>query len=84
MVATPIFGSVIFLDRFESVHRFQHFINGTSKGISEGPPKHMKICCITKHPNSNLRTLYFPQEGILIDELLTFWKAAYPSNSTFH
>jgi hypothetical protein len=37
LAATPIFGSVISFDRFESICRFLHFTDNNSKDTLEGP-----------------------------------------------
>jgi len=37
LAATPVFGSVIALDRFEIICRFLHFIDNTSNNTSDGP-----------------------------------------------
>jgi len=37
LAATPVFGSVIALDRFENICRFLHFIDNTSNDTFEGP-----------------------------------------------
>lgn len=74
MVATPIFGSVISLDIYETC---------MSMDTSEVPPKDL-IYPIVRHADSKFQTLDFPQQDILNDESLTFWKAAYSSNHTRH
>jgi hypothetical protein len=45
VAATPVFGSVIALDRFEIICRFPYFIN-TSNDTSEGPQNLFKIYTI--------------------------------------
>jgi len=52
----PIFGLVIALDMFKSIHTFLHFIN-ISKDTFQEPLKAFKIYPITGHPNSKFQTL---------------------------
>jgi hypothetical protein len=69
----PVFGSVISLDRFESISRFLHFINNTSKDTSEAQQKLFKIYPITRHLNLKLQNLYLPKQDISVDESLILW-----------
>jgi hypothetical protein len=55
LVAAPVFGSVISLDRSESICRFLPFTDNTSKDMTEGPQKLFKICPIIRHQNSKFR-----------------------------
>jgi len=74
LVATPVFGSVISLDRFESICRFLHFTDNTTKDTYEGQQKLFKIYPLIRHLNSKFQTLYLPQQNISVDESLTLWK----------
>jgi hypothetical protein len=74
LVATPVFGSVISLDRFESICRFLHLTDNTSKDTYEGPQKLFKIYPIIRHLNSKFQSLYLPQKDISVDESLTLCK----------
>jgi hypothetical protein len=74
LVARPVFGAVISLDRFESICRFLHFVDNTSKDISEGQQKLFKICPIIRHLILKFQNLYLPQQDISADESLILWK----------
>jgi len=74
LVATPIFGSIISLDRFESICRFLHFTDNTTIDTYQGPPKLFKIHLIIAHLNSKFQALYLPSQNISVDESLTLWK----------
>jgi len=43
ILATPIFGSIISMDRFESICNFMHFNNNDHVGTYQGPYKPFKI-----------------------------------------
>ena len=55
-VAKPIFGLVIALDMFQSIHTFLHFIDIYNDTFKE-PPELFKIYSIIGHPNSKFQTL---------------------------
>ncbi|XP_021932761.1 piggyBac transposable element-derived protein 4-like [Zootermopsis nevadensis] len=74
LLATPVFGSVISMDRFESVCKFIHFTNNDSKDTYQGPPKLFKIYPVISYLNKKFQNLYIPGQNISIDESLTLWK----------
>jgi len=53
---TPVFGSAILLDRFESISGFLHFID-ISKDTYQGSQKPAQFYPIIRHLNSNFQTL---------------------------
>jgi hypothetical protein len=71
ILATPIFGSVISMDRFESICKFIHFCNNDSKDTYQGPPKIFKIYPVISHLNKNFQNLYISGQNIATDESLT-------------
>jgi hypothetical protein len=62
LVATPIFGSVISLDRFESICRVLHFVDTNFKDTFEGLQKLFKIYPIVTHQDSKFWTPYLPSK----------------------
>ena len=74
LAATPVFGSVIALDRFEIICRFPHFISKVSKDASEGPQNLFKIYPTIRHLNSKFQDLYLPQQDTSADESRMLWK----------
>jgi hypothetical protein len=82
LVVMPIFGFVTSYYRFESICRFLHFIDNTSKDTFKGPNKLFKLCPISTHLNSKFQTLYLPKQDISIDESLSLWKGCLSFNST--
>jgi hypothetical protein len=74
LLAMPVFGSVILLDRFESICKFLRFIDNTSKDTYEATQTLFKIYPIIRHLNSKFHSLYLPQQDISVDESLTLWK----------
>jgi hypothetical protein len=74
VLATPIFTSVISMDRFESICKFIHFNNNDSRDTYQGPPKLFKIYPLVSYLNSKFQNLYIPDQNIAIDESLTLWK----------
>jgi hypothetical protein len=75
LLAIPVFGSVISLDRFKSICRFLHFVDNTSKDTSEGQQKLFKIYPIMRHLNLKFQNLYLPQQDVSVDESLILWKS---------
>jgi hypothetical protein len=69
-----VFGSVISMERFESICRFLHFIDDTSKDTSGRPQKLFKIYLVISHINSKFRTLYLAEQEISVNALVTLWK----------
>ena len=53
ILATPIFGSIISMDRFESICSFMHFNNNDHIGTYQGPSKLFKIYPVL--PNLNTK-----------------------------
>jgi len=52
ILATPIFGSVISMDRFESVCNVMHFNNNDNIGTYQEPSKLFKIYPVLSHLNT--------------------------------
>ena len=73
ILGTPIFGSIIYMDRFESLCNFMHFNNNDHIGTYQGPSKLFKIYPFLSHLNTKFQSLYFPGQNIAIDESLTLW-----------
>lgn len=74
ILATPIFGSIISRDRFESICNFMHFNNNCNIGTYQGPSKLFKIYPVLSHFNTKFQSLYLPGQNIAIDESLTLWR----------
>ena len=74
ILATPIFGSIISMDRFESICNFMHFNNNDNIGTYQGPSKLFKIYPVLSHLNTKFQSLYLPGQNIAIDESLTLWR----------
>jgi len=74
VLATPIFGSIISMDRFESICNFMHFNNNDNIGTYQRPPKLFKIYPVLSHLNTKFQSLYLPGQNIAIDESLTLWR----------
>jgi len=70
ILATPIFGSIISMDRFESICIFMHFNNNGHIGTYQGPSKLFKIYPVLSHLNTKFQSLYLPGQNIAIDESL--------------
>ena len=73
ILATPIFGSTISMDRFESICNFMHFNNNDNTRTYQGPSKLFKIYPVLSHLNTKFQSLYLPGQNIAIDESLTLW-----------
>ena len=73
-IRTPIFSSIISLDRFESICKFFHFVNNEVQTLFEGPKKLFKIYPVLVHLNDKFKKFYIPGQNISIDESLTLWK----------
>ena len=74
ILATPIFGSITSMDRFESFCSFMHFNNNDHVGTYQGPSRLFKIYIVLSHLNTNFHSLYLPGQNIAIDESLTLWR----------
>ena len=72
--ATPIFGFIPSMDRFESSCNFMHFINNDHVGTYKGPSKLFKTSPVLSHLNTNFHILYLPGQNFAIDESLTLWR----------
>jgi len=73
-LATPIFGSIISMDRFESICNFMHFNNNDHVGTYQGPSKLFKIYPVLSNLNTKFQSLYLPGQNIAIDESLLLWR----------
>jgi len=75
ILATPIFGSIISMDQFDSICNFMHFNNNDHTGTYQGPSKLFKIYPVLSHLNTKFQSLYLPGQNIaIIDESLTLWR----------
>jgi len=74
ILATPIFGSVISMDRFESICNFVHFNKNDHVGTYQGPYKLFKIYPVLSHLKTKFQSLFLPGQNIAIDESLTPWR----------
>ena len=83
ILMTPIFGSIISMDRFESICNFMHFNNNEHIGTYQGPSKLFKSCPVLSHLNTKFQSLYLPGQNIAIDESLTLWREDFLSDSIF-
>ena len=72
--ATPNFGSIISMDRFESICNFMHFSNNDHIGTYQGPSKLFIIYPVLSHLNTKFQSLYLPGQNIATDESLTLWR----------
>jgi len=77
ILATPIFGSIISVDRFESICNFMHFNNNDNIGTYQGPSKLFKIYAVLPNLNTKFQSLYLPGQNITIDESLTLWRGRF-------
>lgn len=73
-IITPIFSSVISLDRFELICRFLHFVNNEKRNEYTGPKKLFKIHPILPLLKERFQRFYLPERNISIDESLVLWK----------
>jgi hypothetical protein len=76
-LVTPIFGSVISVDRLESICNFMHFNNNESIGTYQGPSNHFKIYPFLSYLNKKFQRLYLPGQNIAVDESLTLWRGRF-------
>jgi len=74
ILTTTVFGSIISMDRFESICNFIHFDNNDHVGTYQGPSKLFKIYPVLSHLNTKFQSLYLPGQNIAIDESLTLWR----------
>jgi hypothetical protein len=74
LAATPVFGSVIALDRFEIICRFLHFIDNIFNNTSEGPQNLFKIYPTIRHLNSKFQALCLPKQDMSVDKSQMVWK----------
>ena len=74
ILVTPIFGSIISVDWFESICNFMHFNNNDHIGTYQGPSKLFKIYPVLSHLNTKSQSLYLPGQKIAIDESLMLWR----------
>jgi len=74
ILATPIFGSIISMDQFESICIFMHFNNNDHIETYQGPSKLFKIYPVLSHLNTKFQNLYLREQNIAIDESLTLWR----------
>ena len=73
-MATPVFGSIISMDQFESICNFMHFSNNDHVGTYHGPSKLFKIYPVLSHLKTKFQSLYLPGQNIATDESLTLWR----------
>ncbi|PSN42671.1 hypothetical protein C0J52_13024 [Blattella germanica] len=90
-LATPVFGFVISMDRFEAIYRYLHF-NNNNENINtyQGPCKLFKIFPIVQCLNNKFQYLYSASQNIAIGESLTlrrgrlsFWQYIPLKSSKF-
>jgi len=74
ILATPIFGSIISMDRVESICNFMLFNNNDHIGTYQRPSKLIKIYPVLSHLNTKFQSLYLHEQNIAIDESLTLWR----------
>jgi len=74
ILATPIFGSIISMNRFESICNYMHLNNNDHIGTYQGPSKLFKIYTVLSHLNTKFQSLYLPGQNIVMDESLTLWR----------
>jgi len=77
ILATPIFGSIISMDRFESFCICIHFNNNDHIGTYQGASKLFKIYPDLSHLNTKFQILYLRGQNIAIDESLTLWRGRF-------
>jgi len=65
ILATPIFGSIISMDRFVFICNFMHF-NNDHVGTYQGPSKLFKIFPVLSHLNTKFQSMYLPGQNIAI------------------
>jgi len=58
ILATPVFGSIISMDWFESLDYFMHFNNNDHVGTYQGPSKLFKIYPVLSHFNTKFQSLF--------------------------
>ena len=67
ILATPTFGSIISMDRFESICNFMHFNINDHVGTYQGQSKLFKIYPVLSHLNTMFQSLYLPGQNFAID-----------------
>lgn len=72
--ATPIFNSVMSMERFQAMQKYMHFANNENQHLYRGPDKLFKIYPIVQHMNTKFHFLYTPHQNVAIDESLMLWK----------
>jgi len=72
--STPIFGSIISTDQFESICNFMHFNNNDHTETYQGPSNLFKIYPVVSHLNTKFQSLYLPRQIIVIAESLLLWR----------
>ena len=77
ILVTPIFGSIISMDHFESICNFMHFYNNDHVGTYQGSSKLFKIYPVLSHLNTKFQSLYLPGQNIAIDESLMLWRETF-------
>ena len=71
ILATPIFGSIISMDRFESICNFKHFNNNDHIRTYQGPSELFKIYSVLSHLKKKFQSLYLPGQNNATDQSLT-------------
>ena len=74
ILATPVFGSIISMDLFESICNFMHFSNNDHVGTYQGPSRLFKIYPVLSHLNTKFQNLYLSGQNIAIHESVTLWR----------
>jgi hypothetical protein len=74
VLAIPVFGCVISIDRLESICKFMQFNNNDRKHTDLGPLKLFKISPAMSYLNRKFQMLYILDQNIAIDESLTLWR----------
>ena len=67
ILAAPNFGSIISMDRFESICNFMHFNINDHVGTYQGQSKLFKIYPVLSHLNTMFQSLYLPGQNFAID-----------------
>jgi hypothetical protein len=85
VAATPVSGSVISLDRYEIICRFQHFTGKTSNDTSKGQQNLFKIHPIIRHLNSKFsRFCTYPNKTHQLMSRTCCGRATYHAHNNCH
>jgi hypothetical protein len=83
VISTPGFGDIITRDGLERICKFLHFADNETINNFQGPKKLFEVVPVISHLNNVFQELYLPNQDILINESLTFWKGCLYFKQSF-